>query len=145
MKILIAYALVIIGLPFFLGNIIGTILSAPISFIIGISRGGRESPIEVAKAKVEAYKWTYKGKVKMDMRDRIAHICYDIFAGLGTMFTAGLIFYLLGLSPGILIVVIVVAWEIIIAKKNKESFRMLFGNIMGVALGYFMIMWLFVF
>ena len=139
MKIFIAYALVTVGIPFIVGNIFAIIFSQPISLVIGLSRGSKETPLEVQKAGIEANKWSYRGKVEMDFRDRIAHICYDILAGLGTVFTAGLIFYLIGISPGIIVLVIIVVWEIIIAIRNKESIRILFGRIIGIAFGCFVV------
>ena len=145
MKIYIAYALVVIGIPIFIGSMFGIILSMPISLVIGLSRGSKEIPLEVAKAGREAFRWSSSGKVEMDLRDRIAHICYDILTGLGTVFTAGVIFYLLRVSPGIIVLIILVAWEIIIAISKRESFRMLFSHILGIAIGCFVVVWLFAF
>jgi hypothetical protein len=145
MKIYLAYALVIIGIPIFIGYLLGAILNIPVSLVIGLSRGNKETPLEVGKAGIEAYKWSSSGKVEMDLRDRIAHTCLDILSGLGTVFTAGLIFYFLGISPGIIVLLIIVVWEIIIAISQKESFRMLFGHILGIAIGSFIVMWLFAF
>ncbi len=146
MQVFIAYALVAVGIPIFIGNILGILLSMPISLVVGISRGGKETPVEVSKAETEAFKWSFKGKVEMDLRDRIAHTCYDLFSGLSAVFIAGLIFYLLRTSPSIIIILlIIIAWEIFPIINKKKSSRILFGQILGIVIGYFVIIWIFTF
>jgi hypothetical protein len=142
MKSIIAYALVVIGIPYFIGNLFAMIFSFPSSLIIGISRGGKKNIIDSNQGIASGTQWSFRGGIKMDIRDRIAHIFYDIFSGFGNVLTAWFIFYLFSLSPGVAVFFIIVVWEIILHVRNKQSYRQLFGSLGGIVVGWFVVLWL---
>jgi hypothetical protein len=145
MKIYVAYTIVAIGIPMFIGYLLGGICSMPISMIIGLSRGSKETPLERSEAIKESQGWIFRGNVKMDLRDRIAHTCLDIFNGFWAVFTAGFIFHLFGLAPGVCILLIVAAWEIFYTIAFGQSLRALFGAFVGAVIGWFLVLRLFFF
>jgi hypothetical protein len=143
MKSIIAYTLVVIGIPIFVGNLFAMIFSFPISLVIGISRGGKEDIVDRNEAMASGTQWSFRGDIKMDIRDRIAHAFYDIFSGFGVVLTAWFIFYLLGLSSGVVVIFIIVVWEFILHVSNKQSYRQLFGSLGGIVIGWFAVLWIF--
>jgi hypothetical protein len=87
MKTLIAFTLVAIRIPNFVGTLLAEICSAPISIIVRLSRRDKETPQEAAAAATqEPVSWIHRGRIEMAAGDRIAHACHDIFAGLGSVF-----------------------------------------------------------
>jgi hypothetical protein len=143
MKILIAYSLVVVGLPILVGHILGMISSFPVSLLIGLTRFQRETPAEVAKAFKESKAWMFRGAVKMDARDRIAHTCLDILSGFWATLAAGFLFRLFGLPPSVAILLIVAAWEILFTVSYGQSYRAFFGSLAGIIVGWLLVLRLF--
>lgn len=143
MKAFIAYTLVVIGLPIFIGHILGMVSSFPISFLVGLTRRGRETPAELEESFKESQAWMLSGNVKMDLRDRIAHTCLDIMNGFWATLAAGFLFHLFGLPPGVAILLIVAAWEILFTMRYGQSYRALLGSLVGIFAGWFVVLRLF--
>lgn len=124
MKLFFAYSLVVIGIPILAGYIFRLICSMPISLIIGRSRGSE----------------------KITVRDHIAHVCLDLFSGFGAILTAGLLFHLFGLRPGLAVLGIVALWEVVISfaqpTQAKSQNRLDFSG-WGVVFGWLVVLWLF--
>jgi hypothetical protein len=142
MKIFIAYTLVVIGVPYLAGLLFGRIFIMPIAMIRGLFR---QPTNEAAQAQefVAATSWSLRGPVNMSIADRIMHICMDVFNGFGAVLTAGFLFHLLGLSPSIAVLFILAAWQIFFTVAYNQAFRALFGDIAGIIIGWFVILWLF--
>ena len=146
MKAFIAYALVIVGLPTFIGWILGLISSMPVSLIVGLSRRGAETPDGAAEAAIiEPISWVMRGKIKMAARDRIAHAFHDMLCGLGSVLAAALLFHFLQLPLRLWVLLILVVWEIVPIVTNRQSFRVLFGSLAGMLCGWFVVLPLFSF
>ena len=147
MKEIIAYAIVVAGIPMFVGHLIGTILSSPISLIVGLSRKGKDTPLTATEAAEAAAKdkaaWVFRGKLKMATGDIISHTCIDVFSGFGTFLSAGLLFHFFGLRPGVAVFLIVAAWQIFFVFRFGQSLRILFGHFAGMIVGWFVVMQLF--
>ena len=149
MKIFIAYALVVIGIPYFAGLLFGQILTLPVAMIVGLLRhvgllGGSDAAT-AAQDFGGAFAWSHRGSIKMSVPDRIVHIFMDVCNGLGAVLVAGLIFRLFGLSPRFAVILILAAWEIFFTVAYKQAFRALFGSLAGIIIGWFAILWLFSF
>jgi hypothetical protein len=141
MKVLIAYALVITGIPILVGYAFGLILSMPVSLIVGLSRRGRETPFQAAEAAAkEPVAWVSGATPRMAVRDLIAHACLDTPSGFGAILAAGLLVHSFGLSPGAAVLLIVAAWEIFFTLKYGQSFRALFSSLAGMVVGWFVIL-----
>jgi hypothetical protein len=144
MKLIIAYALIIIGVPIFVGHIFGLICSMPISIIVGLSRRGTETPEQAAEsAAKETTEWISSGTSKMAIRDRIAHGSLDVFSGFGTIVAAGLLFHLMGLTPSVLILLIIGGWEYLLTKQYSQSGRTFYCTVAGMLIGWVVVLRLF--
>ena len=141
MKIFVAYTLVVIGIPYFAGLLIGKILTLPIAMIRGIFRQQTDETTQ-AQEFMAAAAWSIRGSIEMPIADRIVHACMDSFNGLGAVLTAGFLFHLFGLSPSVAVLLILAAWEIFFAVAYGQSFRALFGSLAGIVIGWFVILWL---
>jgi hypothetical protein len=140
MKIFVAYALVALGIPHFAGMIVGTIFNIPVSLIVRFSRRGRETPQEATAAIIyEPTAWMTRGKINMPIRDWIAHGCYDIFSGIGSILVAAIIFYFLKVPLTIWVPLIMVAWEIILMVCCNQSYRALFCSLCGLLAGWILV------
>jgi hypothetical protein len=140
-KIFIAYMLVIIGLPVLFGSIFGTIASMPVSWIVWLSRRGTETPLEAATAAIqEPAQWVLRGPIKMAVRDRIAHSCHDIFGGLGSVLGVALLFHFFKLTLPLWPLLIVAGWEILPVLGGQQSFRVLFGSLLGMLFGWLLVL-----
>jgi len=138
MKIIIAYTILVVGLPILVGQILGMISSFPVSLIIGLTRSRKATKNEAAEDFKEGQAWMFRGAVKMDTRDRIAHTCLDIFSGFWAILAAGFLFYLFTLPPSVAILLIIVAWEIFFTLRYGQSYRAFFGAAVGIAVGWFL-------
>ncbi|MCX6340640.1 MAG: hypothetical protein NTX71_12095 [Candidatus Aureabacteria bacterium] len=145
MKTFIAYALVVSGIPILAGSLFGWILTMPISLIIGLSRRGTETPLDAAQAQAGVIAWLFTEKAKMAVGDLIAHACLDVFSGFGAVLAAALLFHILGLPLGVAVLLIIAAWEMFFTVRYGQSFRALFTSLVGVAVGWFVVLWLFSF
>jgi hypothetical protein len=146
MKTIIAYTLVVVGIPFFTGHLFGVILTAPIALIAGLFRQSKESPDDAAAAGMqEGITWLFRGSAKMPLIDLISHACLDVCSGLCAVFVAALIFHLFKLHLGLAVLIIVAVWEIIVAVSPGQSFRALFSSLAGVFVGWFVVLRLFSF
>jgi hypothetical protein len=144
MKAIIAYALVVVGVPILVGHILGMILVFPVSLIVGLSRRGKETRLEAAEAgSKDLIGWMFREGAGMAVRDRIAHACYDIFSGFGAVLAAGFIFHLFGLSLGVAVLLIVAAWEVFMTVSYRLSFQMLISSLAGMIVGSFVVLRLF--
>ena len=146
MKIYIAYMLVVIGIPYLAGLLIGQILTLPVSVIVGILRNvgllGGSDEATAAQDIEGGFAWSLRGSIKMSLPDRIVHICMDVFNGFGAILTAGFIFHLFGLSPSVFILLILAAWQICFTIACRQAFRALFGDLAGIVVGWFVTLWL---
>jgi hypothetical protein len=142
MKIFIAYTLVVIGIPYLAGLLFGQILTMPIAIIRGLFRQPTDQATQAQEFSA-ATAWSLRGPIKMSMADRFVHICMDVFNGLGAVLTAGFIFHLFGLFPSVVVLLILVAWQIFFTIAYRQSFRALFGDIVGIIIGWFVILYLF--
>jgi hypothetical protein len=144
MKIYIAYTLVVVGIPYFSGLLFGQILTLPLAMIVGIFRKTTDEATQ-AQAFSEATAWSLRESIKMSIADRILHVCMDAFNGFGAILTAGFIFHLFGLPPGVAILLILAAWEIFFTIAYGQALRALFSSLAGVVIGWFVILRLFSF
>jgi hypothetical protein len=144
MKIFIAYTLVVIGIPHLAGLLFGQILTFPLAAIVGLFRKPTDEATQ-AQAFIQATAWSLGGSTKMPVPDRILHVCMDLFNGFGAVFTAGFLFHLFGLSPGVAVLLIVAAWEIFFTIAYGQAFRALFSSLAGVVIGWFVVLRLFSF
>jgi hypothetical protein len=147
MKIFIAYTIVVIGIPYLAGLLIGQILTMPIAFAVGLLRNagllGGSDAATVSGDIHGAFAWAQRGSIQMSVPDRIVHICMDVLNGCGAVLTAGFIFHLFGLPPSVFILLILAAWQIVFTIACKQAFRALFGDLAGIVIGWFLILWLF--
>ena len=142
MKIFFAYTLVVIGIPYLLGMLIGQIVSLPVSLIWGLITTPFRKPMGEANLQQEfsaAAGWAIRGPIKMPLHDRIMHFAVDMFVAIGQVLTAGFIFHLFGLTPTVFIPLIIVAWEVLIMLTCKQSYRVLFGGFTGLIIGWILI------
>jgi hypothetical protein len=142
MKIFIAYTLVVIGIPYLAGLLFGQILTMPIAMIRGMFRQPTDEATQ-AREFIAATAWSVRGSIEMSAADRIVHICMDVFNGFGAVLTAGFIFHLFGLSPSVFILLILAAWQISFTIACKQALRAFLGDIAGMVIGWFVILWLF--
>jgi len=143
-KPFIAYTLVVVGIPYFAGLLFGQILTLPLAMIVGMFRKPTDEATQ-AQAFAEATGWSLRGSIKMPIADRILHVCMDAFNGFGAILTAGFIFHLFGLPPGIAILLILAAWEIFFTIAYGQALRALFSSLAGVVIGWFVVLRLFSF
>ena len=118
MKLFLAYALIVIGVPYFIGLLLGQLLTLPVAVIVGLLRkqgilGGADSG-SAARDIVGGQKWSRRGSVQISVSDRIVHICMDVCNGFGAVLMAGVIFHMFGFRPSIGVLLIPVAWEILL-------------------------------
>lgn len=142
MKPFIAYTLVLVGIPYIAGLILGQILTLPITMIRGILRQPTDEATQ-AQRFMAATAWSVRGSIDMPIADRIVHIFMDVSNGLGAVVTAGLIFHLFRLPPGIAVLAIPAAWEIFFTIAYRQALRALFGALVGVVIGWFVVLRLF--
>jgi hypothetical protein len=146
MKIFTAYTLVVVGIPYLAGLLLGQILTFPLAVIAGLFRRPTDEATQ-ARSFTEATAWPLRGSgsTKMPAADRILHICMDIFSGFGAVLTALFLFHLFGLSPSAAILLILAAWEIVITISCGQAFRTLFSSLAGIVIGWFVVLRLFSF
>ncbi len=144
MKPFVAYTLVAVGIPYFAGLLFGQILTLPLAVIVGIFRKPTDEATQ-AQAFAKASAWSLRGSIKMPMPDRVLHVCMDAFNGFGAVLTAGFIFHLFGLPPGVAILLILAAWEIFFTIAYGQALRALFGSLAGIIIGWFVVLRLFSF
>jgi hypothetical protein len=142
MKVFLAYTLVVIGIPYLAGLLIGQILTMPVAVIRGLFRQPTDEATQ-AREFAAATALSLRGPIDMPMPDRIVHICMDMFNGSGAVFTAGFLFHLFGLPPSIFILLILAAWQIFFTVAYKQAYRALLGDFAGLVIGWFVILWLF--
>ena len=141
MKPFIAYTLVVVGIPYFAGHLVGQKLTLPLAVIVGIFRKPTDEATQ-AQAFAKATAWSLRGSIKMPIGDRVLHVCMDAFNGFGAVLTAGLLFHLFGLSPSVAVLLILAAWEIFFTVAYAQALRALFGSLAGMLIGWFVILWL---
>lgn len=144
MKTFIAYTLVVVGIPYFAGLLFGQILTIPLSILVGLFRRPTDEATQ-AQAFTEAALWACRGsgRSKLPITERILHLCMDIFNGFGAVLTAGFLFHLFGLSPSVVILFILGAWEIFLTVACKQAFRALLSSLAGIVVGWFLVLRLF--
>lgn len=147
MKIFIAYTLVVIGIPYLAGALLGKILTLPMGMTVGLLRhigllGGSDATT-AAQDLVGAWAWMRRGSIKMSVPDRIVHIFMDVCRGFGAVFVAGFLFHLFGLVPSISVLLIPAAWEVIIAISCGQALRALLGSLAGMVIGWLVVSYLF--
>jgi len=148
MKIYIAYTLVVIGIPHFIGHLFGNILNLPILLILSLTRGkdldfkqlSAEEKVEIAERSKNLWLFTNTGKV--DVQDLIGHACLDILGGFSAVLTAALLFHFFRLPLRIAVLIILAAWEIFFTVCYKTSLRRLCCLLAGTLVGWFVVLWL---
>jgi hypothetical protein len=120
MKVFIAYTLVAMGIPFIVGYIFGIICSKLISLIFPIA--------------------------SIALKDSVTNACRYLFNGLGAILTAGFLFHLFKLHPGLAVLGIVALWEF--GVSFAQSTRAKVQNRLdlsgwGVIIGWIIVLWLF--
>jgi len=144
-KTFVAYAVVAVGIPVWIGHLLGPILSIPISLLVAATRPGTKTPSEVAEASAkDTDAWLFGPLSNMAVGDIIAHASLDMLGGLAALFIAGLLFYFLGVHLGVVVLLILVAWEIIPIPK-RLSLHTLLCRVAGMVAGWFLVRWLFSF
>ena len=142
MKTFVAYGIVVLGIPLWIGHLLGPILSIPISLLVAGSRPGTKTPAEVAEASAkDADAWVHGPLSNMAVGDIIAHASLDILGGVAALVLAGLLFYFLGVHLGVVVLLILVAWEIAPIPK-RLSLHTLLCRVAGIVAGWFLIRWL---
>jgi hypothetical protein len=142
MKVLIAYTLVAVGIPYLAGLLIGRIFTIPVAIIRGLFRQPTDKATQ-AREFMAATAWSLRGPIDMPLPDRIVHVCMDVFNGFGAVVTAGFVFHLFGLSPSVSILAILAAWQFFFTITYKQALRALLGDLAGIVIGWFVILWLF--
>jgi hypothetical protein len=148
MKIYIAYALVVIGVPHFIGHLFGNILNLPVLLILSLTRGkdldfqqlSAEEKSEIAERSKHLWLFTNTGKI--DVQDLIGHASLDILGGFSAVLIAALFFHLFGLLLSIAVLIILAAWEIFFTVYYKTSLRRLCCLLAGILVGWFVVLWL---
>jgi hypothetical protein len=148
MKIYIAYTLVVIGVPFFIGPLFGNILNLPILLILRLTRGKdldfqqltSEEKAEIAERSKNLWLFTNTGKI--DVQDLIGHASLDILGGFSAVLTAALLFHFFGLPLRVAVLIIITAWEIFFTICYKTSLRRLCCLLVGILVGWFVVLWL---
>jgi hypothetical protein len=143
MKPIIAYALVTVGLPILLGQLVGVVLNFPVCIVIRLTRGSEVTPLSNAEVLERAEGWVLSGDSRQDVRDLIAHISLDVLTGAGAAFAAGLILHLFGTALSFVAPLIVAAWEIFFTVAYGQSHRALYCSLAGVVVGWLLVLWLF--
>jgi hypothetical protein len=109
MKAFIAYALVVIGVPIFIGMQLGSIVIIPISRLL-----------------------------LNNTRISVASLPYlEAFNGFAAVLVAGLLFYLFGLPLGLPVLVIMTAWISFYFVTYGQSLRALFSWLAGMLIAWF--------
>ena len=111
MKTVIAYALVIIGIPIVTGILLDVFIMMPIVFLLGKT-----------------------GKFRLPVL-----VYLEVFSGLGTIISAALIFYFLGATPSIAIPIIVAAEISFYFWRYKQQPQAWCSWLAGIAVGWFVI------
>jgi hypothetical protein len=141
MKAVIAYALLVIGLPILAGQLFGAIINLPIAVVLGWSRRGKETPSDAAEAAAnEPIAWMFGGGAKMGKRDVIAHASLDVFSGFGAILAAALLFHLFGLAPNVAVLLIVSGWEAFFTIRYGQSRGTLFASLAGIIVGWLVVL-----
>jgi hypothetical protein len=142
-KTFIAYAVVALGIPGWIGHPLGTILSIPISLLVGVFRSGNKTPQEIAEVSAkDKNAWLHGSLSDMAIGDVIAHGALDILSGVAASFLAGLLFYLLSVHLNVFVLLILIVWEIVPILPALAR-RMLVLRVAGVLGGWLLTRWLF--
>jgi hypothetical protein len=143
MKLFIAYALVVVGVPIFIGHIVGLICSMPVSIIVGLLRRAKTPEEAIEAAADDATEWVLSENAKLKIGDRIAHASLDIFSGFWTILAVGFLFHLFGLTPSVFILLILAGWEYLLTKMYKQAGRTFYCTIFGLIFGWVVVSFLF--
>ena|ERR1041385_4679928 len=111
MKTFFAYALVVIGVPVFVGLLFGSIVSLPIAW--GLRRSTTVSTTSL--------------------------LYLEAFNGFGAVLAATLLFRLFALPLGLAVFIIMAAWVTFYFLSYKQSFRALFSCLAGMLIGWFVV------
>ena len=109
MKAFIAYALVVVGVPFFIGLLFGSIVSIPISWLL------------LRNTRISVTSLPY------------LEVCNGFIAALA----GGLLFHLFGLPLGLPILIILAAWITFYFVTYDQSLRALFSWLAGMLVAWF--------
>jgi hypothetical protein len=145
MKALIAYALIVVGLPFIVGCKCGVLLMQPVGLILSLVRRSKLSLLEARVAGVEsAHMWLFNGRTKVPLIDFIAHACHDVFSSISVVFAAWLIFHLLKLRLSFSVFLIIALWEIACPSSPRPPFlrslRSLSASLAGLIIGWLVVL-----
>lgn len=136
MKTFIAYAVVGLGIPVWVGHLLGPILNLPISLLVAATRPSTKTSDEIVDASTkDVNAWLYGSLSDMAIGDVIAHASLDILTGAVVMFLAGLLFYLLSVPLSVFVLLIVITWEIVPLPRWTPR-RMLILRVAGMLAGW---------
>ena len=125
MKSFIAYTLVASGLTNLAGYFFGMIIAMIVGRIVWlVSPQFRKSSIL----------WI------TPERKKYFDICMGVASGFGAAFAAALVFHFLSQSPGLAVLLIIVAWKICyfsVSIKHGQTFLYMFSSLFGVFMGWY--------
>jgi hypothetical protein len=110
-KTLIAYALVVIGVPFFVGLLFGSIVIIPISRLL------------LNNTRISVLSLQY----------------LEAFNGFAAVLASGLLFHLFGLPLGLPVLIIMFLWITFYCVRHRQSLRLLFSYLAGMLIAWFVV------
>ena len=111
MKTIIAYALVVLGVPVFVGLLFGSIVSMPFIMILR-----RTTNIGMSSL-----------------------LYFEAFHGFGAVLAATILFHLFSLQLSIWVLVIMAAWVTLYFLNYGQPRKALFSSLAGMLIGWFVI------
>jgi hypothetical protein len=111
MKAIIAYALVVLGVPVLVGLLFGSIVSLPIIMVLR-----RSTNISMS-----------------------SFLYFEAFHGFGAMLAAALLFHLFSVQMSIAVLIIMAVWVTLYFLSYGQPRRALFSSLTGMIVGWFVI------
>lgn len=103
MKTFIAYAVVALGLPVWVGHLLSPILNLPVTLSVAATRPSTKTPDEIAEASAKDVNAWFLGPLSdMLIGDIIAHASLDILMGFGALLLAGILFHFLNVHLSVI-------------------------------------------
>jgi hypothetical protein len=144
-KTFIAYAVVVLGIPVWIGHLLGPILNLPVSLLIAATRPSTKTSDEIVEASTkDVNAWFFGPLSDMLIGDIIAHASLDILSGFAALLLAGILFHFLSIHLGVIVLLILIAWEIA-PIPQRLRLRILALRVTGMLAGWFLARWLFSF
>jgi hypothetical protein len=135
MKTVIAYSLVIIGIPHFVGATLSMIACIPLGWL-ATPFIKRRLPLEEALERGK--KWGAKDCPKMSVAEMMPHIAYDLVHAIAMSIVAGLIFHWLNVPLSWAVLIIIGAWQGFSGMGMTPATRIL--ALSGTVIGWFIVL-----